>query len=141
VAAAPSDIAYGDTNLFVGLFAMPDHALHDRALRVFRRVAEGELAIILTTVIAAELCFVALRVLGWSRRQTADRLGQLLEADGLIIPEAQTLRLTLELFAANGRLAFPDAYLAARALDAGPAAIATFDRALGSVAGIRLVDG
>jgi predicted nucleic acid-binding protein len=120
---------------------MPDHALHDRALRVFRRVAEGELAIILTTVIAAELCFVALRVLGWSRRQTADRLGQLLEADGLIIPEAETLRLTLALFAANGRLAFPDAYLAARALDAGPAAIATFDRALGSVAGIRLVGG
>src|SRR5688500_3571018 len=142
MAAAPSiDVAYGDTNLFVGLFATPDHPLHDRALRLFRRVANGEVAIILTSVIASELCFVTTRVLGWSRKQATERLGNLLEADGLIVHEAQALRLALELFGRNSRLAFPDAYLAARALDAGPASIATFDRALGSLPGIRLVEG
>lgn len=139
--ASAIDTAYGDTNIFVGLFATPDHPLHDRALRLFRRVADGEVAIILTSVIAAELCFVATRVLGWSRKRTAERLGNLLEADGLIVPEAEALRLALELFGRNSRLAFPHAYLAARALDAGPAAVATFDRALGSLPGVRLVDG
>lgn len=139
--ASSVDVAYGDTNLFVGLFAAPDHPLHDRALRLFRRVAEGEVVLILTSVVASELCFVTTRVLGWSRKQATERLGDLLEADGLIVPEAPALRLALELFGRNGRLAFPDAYLAACALDAGPAAIATFDRALGSLPGIRLVAG
>ena len=139
-AASSVDVAYGDTNLFVGLFATPDHALHEAAVRLFRRVADGDAAIILTSVITAELCFVSTRVLGWSRKQTAERLGNLLGAHGLIVPEAQTLRLALELFGRHRQLAFPDAYLAARALHAGPAAIATFDRALGSLPGIRLVD-
>lgn len=138
---ASPDLAYGDTNVFVGLFATPDHSLHEPAMRLFRRVAEGQVAIILTSVIAAELAFVAMRVLGWTRRETADRLGRLLEADGLIVPEGQTLRRAFELFGEHRRLALPDAYLAARALDAGPSAIATFDRALGALPGVRLVVG
>lgn len=140
MAKSAADIAYGDTNVFVALFATPDHTLHERAIRLFRRVADGELAIILTSVVAVELCFVATRVLGWSRGQTAERLSRLLEADGLVVPEGETLRLALQQFGQSSRLAFPDAYLAARALDTGPAAIATFDRALGSVPGVRLVD-
>lgn len=140
MAAAAGQIAYGDTNIFVALFATPDHPLHERALRLFRRVVDGELTIILTSVVTAELCFVATRVLGWSRRHTADRLGGLLEADGLTVPEGETLRVALRHFGESSRLAFPDAYLAACALDAGPAAIATFDRALGAVPGVRLVD-
>jgi predicted nucleic acid-binding protein len=134
--AAPAT-AYGDTNIFVALFATPDHALHERALRLFRRVAAGELAIILTSVITAELCFVATRVLGWSRGQTADRLKGLLDADGLIVPEGELLRVALTEFGRSKRLAFADAYLAANALTAGPAAIATFDRALASTPGLR----
>jgi predicted nucleic acid-binding protein len=141
MAAGSPDIALGDTNVFVGLFATPGHPLHERAVSLFRRVADGELALVLTGIVASELCFVVTRVLGWPRRRAAATLGQLLEADGLIVPEGQTLRLTLDLYARNSRLAFPDAYLAARALDIGPAAIATFDRALGSLPGIRLVEG
>lgn len=137
----PQDVAYGDTNVFVGLFASPDHALHERAIALFRRVAEGEVSIVLTSVILAELCFVSTKVLKWSRVRTAETLGALLDADGIVAPEGSTLRLAIELFGRERRLAFPDAYLAARALDAGPAAIATFDRALGTLPGIRLVAG
>jgi len=64
----------------------------------------------------------------------------LLEADGIVVPEGDTLRAAFEVFGRSRRLAVPDAYPAARALDAGPAAIATFDRALRSVAGIRIVE-
>lgn len=137
MAPTATTVAYGDTNVFVALFATPDHALHERALHLFRRVAEGQLAIILTSVVAAELCYVATRVLGWSRRQTAERLGRLIDADGLIVPEGEVLRAALRQFGQSRRLAFADAYLAASALGVGPAAIATFDRALGSVPGVR----
>lgn len=139
MAPVAPEVAYGDTNIFVALFATPEHALHERALGLFRRVAEGQLAIILTSVIAAELCFVATRVLGWSRGEAAERLAGLLDADGLIVPEGETLRAALAEFGRSKRLAFADAYLAASALGAGPPAIATFDRALASVPGVRAV--
>lgn len=139
MAAAAPDVAYGDTNIFVALFATPEHTLHDRALRLFRRVADGDLHIILTSVITAELCFVATRVLGWTRAQAAERLTRLLDAEGLIVPEGDTLRAALSEFGRSRRLAFADAYLAAIALGTGPAAIATFDRALASVPGLRSV--
>lgn len=136
----PARIAYGDTNAFVALFATPDHALHERALHLFRSVADGRLGVILTSVVTAELCFVATRVLGWSRRETADQIGRLLEADGLIVPEGEVLRAALVEFGQRSRLSFPDAYLAASALVAGPSAIATFDRALAAVPGVQLID-
>lgn len=138
MADAP-EAAYGDTNMFVALFAMPDHTLHERALGLFRRVADGELAIILTGVVVAELCFVASRVLGWTRRQTADRLGALLEAEGLIVPDSAVLKAALDVFGGSRRLAFPDAYLAASAVVVGPAAVATFDMALARYPGLRSI--
>jgi len=139
LATKAPDVAYVDTNVLVGLFAAPDHALHDRALDLFRRVADGDVALILTSVITAELCFVGNRVLGWSRPKVADTLSRLLEADGLIVPEAASLHLALDLYGRHRRLAFPDAYLAARALRDGPTVIATFDRAIGSLPGIRVL--
>jgi predicted nucleic acid-binding protein len=139
-ARAGNVVAYGDTNAFVGLFASPDHALHERALQLFRRVADGEVTIIVTSVVMAELCFVAGQVLGWTRRTTADRLTELLDAEGVLVQDLAATRAALHLFGRDRRLDFADAYLAARALTDGPAAIATFDRALASVSGIRVVN-
>lgn len=141
MATRATDLAYVDTNVLVGLFATPDHPLHERALGLFRRVAEGEIGLILTSVITAELCYVGSRLLSWSRPKVAETIARLLEADGLIVPEARPLQLALELYGRSRRLAFPDAYLVARALSDGPAAIATFDRAVGSVPGIRILPG
>jgi len=137
--ARSTEVAYGDTNIFVALFASSDHALHDRALQLFRRVANGELTIIVTSVVMAELCFVAGKVLGWTRRTTVAQMTGLLDAEGVVAHEPAVMRVALDLFGRERRLDFPDAYLAARALTDGPGTIATFDRALASVSDIRAI--
>lgn len=124
---ATADVAYADTNLFVALFAGPAHPWHDRALGIFRRVSEGSLVVIVTPIIVAELVYVSRDTIGWSRADIADRLGGLLDADGVIATERDVLRRALALYGERSKLDFADAYLGAVALEVGPAAIASFD--------------
>jgi predicted nucleic acid-binding protein len=133
----PAPIAYADTNVFVSLFADARHPLHEAALALFRRVAEGRLRLIVTSVIVAELFYVADTILGWKRTITADRIAGLLEADGLVVPEGAVLARACALYGANSRLDFADAYLAANGLEVGPPTVASFDADLDRVPGIH----
>lgn len=132
-------MAYADTNLFVGLLAGPDHALHDQALEVFRRVADGGLRLIVTPIMVAELVYVTRSLFSWTRRSTAERLGSLFEADGLTITERAVIARALQLYQEHPRLDFADAYLAAAALEVGPAAVTSFDADFNAVKGIRRI--
>lgn len=132
-------MAYGDTNVFVALLAGPAHPLHDLALDVFRRVAGGELGLIVTPIVVAELVHVARSVLGWTRKVIGQRLGSLLEAEGLVVNEQAALHYALELYGTRSRLDFADAYLAAVALVVGPPAVASFDRDLDAIEGLRRI--
>jgi hypothetical protein len=49
--------------------------LHAQALGIFRRVADGQLGLIVTPIVVAELVSVARSLLGWTRQVTAQRLG------------------------------------------------------------------
>jgi predicted nucleic acid-binding protein len=119
------------------LLAGPDHPAYEEALGVFRRVAGGELVLLVTPVIVAELVYVVRRVLGWTRDATAESLSALLQADGLVLSEARTLRRSLEIYGTHSHLDFADAYLAAAALEIGPAVVVSFDRDLDSIEGVR----
>ena len=132
-------MAYADTNLFVGLLAGPDHALHASALEVFRRVADGGLRLIVTPIIVAELVYVTRSLFAWTRRSTAERLGSLFEADGLNVTERAVIAKALQLYREHSRLDFADAYLAAIALELGPAAVTSFDADFDSVEGIHRI--
>ncbi len=129
-------VAYADTNLFVALLVGPDHVLHEPALDIFRRVASGELSLVLPSIIVAELVYVAGSLLRWTREVTALRLTELLAADGLIVSEAAVITRALGLFAERRRLDFADAYLVALALELGPAVVASLDADIGSVPGV-----
>ena len=126
-----------DTNVFIALLAGPDHPAHDEALGVFRRVAGGELVLLVTPVIVAEIVYVVRRVLGWTRDATIEPLLALLTADGLVLSERRTLMRAMELYGQHSHLDFADAYLAAAALEIGPAVVASFDRDLDSIEGVR----
>ena len=78
LAPKSSDTAYADTNLFVALLVGSGHPLHDAAIDVFRRVADRELALIVTPIVVAELVYVARSLLRWTRKATSARLGALL---------------------------------------------------------------
>lgn len=133
--AAP-ERAWADTNVFVGLLAGPSHPLHEPALSLFRRVAEGELVLIVPVVIVAELAHVLRSILGWPRMTVAAHLGSILRADGLEFPERDTIEAALVLLADRPRMSFADAYLAALALDPGPPIVASFDRDLDGIEGV-----
>lgn len=131
--------AYADTNVFIALLVGPAHPLHEPALSIFRRVAEGDLVLVVTPVIVAELVYVGRSVLGWTRGVAADRLVELLAADGLVVAEAVTVEHALLLYKEQSKLDFADAYLAAAALEVGPPEIASFDAGLDTVAGVRRI--
>lgn len=136
--AAPGR-AFADTNIFVALFVGPTHPLHEPALDLFRRVANGELVLILTPVIVIELGHVCRTVFGWDRERIIDRLGNLLRADNVEVRERDVLRATFDLFTQHRSLDLPDAYLAANALAIGPTVVASFDRGIDSVEGIARI--
>lgn len=133
------EMAYADTNVFIALLVGPAHPLHEPALSIFRRVADGDLVLVVTPVVVAELAYVGRSVLGWTRGVAADRLAELLSADGLAVAEAATVQHALLLYRERSKLDFADAYLAAAALEVGPAEIASFDAGLDTVAGIRRI--
>ena len=128
---------YADTNLFLALFAGPSHPLHRPALDLFRRVADGQLSLILAPIVLAELVYVSSAVLGWQRSEVAERLVALIHADGLIVRERSVLRRALELFGRYRRLDFADAYLVALGLVAGPPLVASFDRDFDGLEGVE----
>lgn len=138
-AASSTDLAYVDTNAIVALFAGGSHTLHEPALALFRRVADGQLSLILTPVVVAELVYVATGALGWSRSVAVRRMTDLLDAHGLIVKEGRVVARALGLLSRSKRLDFPDAYLASLALDMDRPALASFDRDLDTVPGLRRV--
>ena len=109
--------AYADTDVFIALLVGPGHPLHESSVSIFRRVAEGDLVMVVTPVIVAEL----------------------LSADGLAVAEAATIQRALFLYKERTKLDFADAYLAAAALEVGPPAVASFDRGLDTVEGVRRI--
>ncbi|MES2209396.1 MAG: type II toxin-antitoxin system VapC family toxin [Chloroflexota bacterium] len=135
------ETAYADTNMFIALLVGPGHPLHEPALSIFRRVADGELVLIVTPIVVAELVYVGRSLLRWTRGVAADRLGELLSADGLAVSEAATVRRALRLYGERSRLDFADAYLAAAALEVGPAAVASLDAGFDTVDGVRRISG
>ncbi len=132
-------MAYADTNVFIALLVGPSHPLHEPALSIFRRVADAELALLVTPVVIAELVFVGRSLLRWTRGVAADRLGELLAADGLVVAEAATVRRALRLYGERSKLDFSDAYLAAAALEVGPPTVASLDAGLDIVEGVRRI--
>ena len=133
------DRAYADTNLFIVLFAGPRHPLHEASLDLFRRVADGVLRVIVTPIVVAELVYVAERIFRWSRATSGRRLAELLEAQGLDVPEAAVLRRALSLYGTTRSLDFADAYLGAAALETGPARVASLDADLDRIPGVTRI--
>lgn len=134
----PVSRAHADTNVVIALLAGPAHPLHDEALSLFRRVADGTLELVVSPVIVAEVFYIIRRVLKFGRVDASERLRSFLAADGMKVREERVVERALEIVAARS-IDFPDAYLAALAQESEPRAIASFDRDLGGIEGVRRI--
>ena len=130
--------AWLDANAVISLVAGPSNSNHDRAINVFRRVADGDLEVIPTVAVVFEVAWFLERRLAWSRARCADQLRSILGARGVVVLD-QILQSAVELFATNRRLDFVDAYLGACALILGPATVVSFDRDLDRIDGVARI--
>ena len=128
--------SFADTNVFIALLLGPEHSLHAQALDLFRRVAFRDLDLVLSPVVVAELVHYLRKTAGWSRAEIGEQLSALLAADGM---EARTVERSLDLYAETARLDYPDAWLAAAALEAGDGAVASFDKDFDRIPGVRRI--
>lgn len=127
-----------DANAAIALIEGPGHELHSRAIDVFRRVADGQLEVIVTAPVIVELAWYLEHRLRWSRVRSASRLIQLIAADGVIVLDP-VVAPSLELFQRNRRLDYVDAYLSACATALGPANVVSFDQDLDRIDGVARI--
>lgn len=132
--------AYADTNLLIAFLAGHGHPFHAAAVGIMERMDRGEIRLIVTAIVVAEVIWSGPSALGRSRSETAGVLLDVLESDGFEVAERAVIRRALELQVTLPRLALADAYLAARALLVGPTTVASFDADLDAIDGLeRLV--
>ena len=136
----PQRRAWADTNLFLAFLAGPSHVHHDRAVGLFAAVERGELTLVVTPVVVAEITWAAHRTLGWDRPTTARALAAMLAEPGLVVADRITLMRALALIDAHPRLDFTDAWIAASALGTSQARVVSFDRDLDGIEGLERVD-
>lgn len=132
--------AYADANLIIAFLAGRQHPFHVAAVAMMERMDRGEVRLIVTPIVVAEVIWSAPSALGRPRGEAAALLLDVLESDGFEVLERAVVRRALEFLVAHPRLDLADAYLAARALTIGPPTIVSFDVDLDAIGGVeRLV--
>ncbi len=130
--------AWLDANAAIALLEGPTNTLHAPAVDVFRRVAEGQLEVIVTAPVIVELAWYLEQRLRWDRVRSASRLVQLIHSDNVIVLDP-SVEASLELFRRNRRLDFVACYLAACASTLGPSDVVSFDRDFDRIDGIARI--
>ena len=127
--------AHLDTNVIVRHLVgdPPDQAARSTALL---RAADR---LVVADLIVAEACDVLERVYRAPREQVARSLRSLLAMRSVVVADVGRLLRALEVYELQ-RLDFAEAYLVAVAEQQGPAAIASFDRAIDRVATVARVE-
>ena len=117
-----------DANLLLRFLTNDVAEQANRARSLIRRAERGEVELVVSVVVVAEVVWVLESYYGYSRRRVADGLQPLLSADGFALEGGDDALDALALMADRG-LDFADAYLLAAANRRGDA-IATFDQDL-----------
>jgi predicted nucleic acid-binding protein len=133
---------YLDTNVFVRLLARDNSAMTAQAEALFGRIESGAETVFVFDTIVAETIFVLTSAVLYaqSRETVGDGLQALLSLDGVRMEDKRRCLLALELFAERRGLSFVDCLLAAAALGDETGQVVTFDRRIGRVPGVDVVE-
>lgn len=125
--AAGPETAFADTSLFLRLFTndLPEQA--DRVEALLERAERGELALVTTVMVVAEIASALERFYGLTKADVRDRVLALLNTPGLWV-ESEDLVLQGAVWYAEKNVDFIDAYNAAWLRERGVKPAYTFDQ-------------
>ena len=118
--------AWLDTNVVVRFLTRNPADLAERADRLFAKAQAGQIALRLNPMVVAEIVWVLTKVYRKEMAEVVAGVGALLQADGILTDQRDTLLEALDL-ALDKRVAFPDAFVAVSARQADEP-VCSFDR-------------
>ena len=133
---------YLDTNVFVRILARDSPDMTARVESLFERIERGEETVVVLDAIVAETIFVLTSpdLYQQTRPQVVAGLKALLSLESVRMEDKRRCLLALELYEARRGLSFVDSLLAASALGDASGEVLSFDRGIGRVPGVTLVE-
>jgi predicted nucleic acid-binding protein len=115
-------------------------ALARAAERAIDRAAENGHVVVLTDIVLAELIYVLTTVYGLSRGEIRNLVRETLDVPAVETTDPDLLEDAVNIWRADKRLDFADAYLAALARATYDTAVLSFDRDFDRIEGSRRLD-
>lgn len=133
--------AFVDTNIFVRLLARDDLTKAERSLSLFERVQRGEVDLMTSEAIVAEVVYVlsSKTLYRQTREQIAMALRRLIAIRGLHVDHKQSVLDALDRYEASS-MDFEDCLAIEHSLREGLDGIYSFDRKLGRGSGIERLE-
>ena len=131
--------AFADANLILRYFTKEPPDMAEASLKTFSAAQDGQICLIITPIIVAEVVWVLESFYGYSKEQIAVTIIQFLYSDGLEVMELDILIQALSLYHEKN-IDFADSVLAVSALSRGPNLIYSFDRHFDRIPGITRCD-
>ena len=131
--------AYLDANVIVRLITGDPPEMADRAERLFRRVDEGDLELVVETIVAAETVWVLSSFYGFSSADIAPVMSAFLVSKGIVCDEKVEILQALALYA-DRNIDFADALLAVKMIREGATQIYSFDDHFNRLESIHRLD-
>ena len=130
--------AFADANLILRYFTKEPPDMAEASLKTFSAAQDGQICLIITPIILAEVVWVLESFYGYAKEKIAVTIIQFLYSDGLEVMELDILIQALSLYHEKN-IDFADALLAVSALSHGPNLIYSFDRHFDRIPGITQI--
>jgi len=120
-------LQFVDTNIFLRYLLRDDPAQYERCARLFRLAIAGEVSLLTSHVVIAELVWTLLSHFKVPKALLVEKLGVLVQAECLVIPDKPVVAEALALYGRKN-IDFVDAYNAVYLRVAGCTEIISYDR-------------
>lgn len=124
---ALSDAIFVDTNVFLRFFVADKKALYEKAKTLFAKAEAGEVKLITSEMVIAEIVWVLESYYGFLKKEIGEVINSLLHAGGLKVLNANLVGEAINVYIGNN-VDFIDAYNSALIRKKGHTLVATFDR-------------
>ena len=128
-----------DANVLLRFLTGKPHDLADQARAILIEAERKRVSQVLAPLTLAEVVFVLQSVYGWDRKEIAEQLLDLISAPSLTVLDHAALVQALTWYRDVQGIHFADAYVAAVATARGHGRVVSFDRHMGRLPGVTVI--